>query len=351
MRKIVCEFLRSGLQSVEEAELLLKESRQRLDLLIDRIVDAIEQPKQASTLVQKIAKQCRVLWLERSRSEEILTPDALLERMQEALETPSFLKGVQEKYRVLIVDEFQDTDPISWRIFEKIFLESKIVYLVGDPKQSIYGFRNADIHTYLKAREKFEKRAFLSTNYRSRPSLVHALNFFFSSSNWIDLPEFPGALSYIPISAGRSDEGLHEESSVHFFLSKDSPGREKNWPTKRLEREKLFPFIANEIRRLHQEKKVPFKEIAILVKDRFQAERLSHFLRELSFPISVKQTSNLTQTSGFIALEELLTAALYPEDRGASQKVLQRFSFNRQISFLNCSIFYCEMEHPFFVKN
>ena len=81
-------------------------------------------------------------------------------------------------------DEFQDTDPLQWSIFQKLFVENlslEAFYLVGDPKQSIYSFRSADLYTYLNAAERMEKNSFLDTNYRSTPPLIRALNAFFSS--------------------------------------------------------------------------------------------------------------------------------------------------------------------------
>ncbi|MBU4348063.1 UvrD-helicase domain-containing protein, partial [Patescibacteria group bacterium] len=86
-------------------------------------------------------------------NEEIFTFDKILEKMKESLSLANFKEKVQNRYEAVLVDEFQDTDPVQWEIFEKLFLsqkELKAFYLIGDPKQSIYRFRKADIYTYLK---------------------------------------------------------------------------------------------------------------------------------------------------------------------------------------------------------
>ncbi len=334
LREVVCDFLRNGVESVEEVETLLKESRQELKPLIEKIAYAIEQPGSASSLIKKVAQQCRTLWIEKQQVEEVLTPDSLLEKMKEALQHGAFLKKTREKYRVLIIDEFQDTDPLSWGIFETIFLQDTdhIVYLVGDPKQSIYGFRNADIYTYFQAREKLAKRESLTTNFRSRPELIKVLNLLFSNSDWISLPTSTD-LSYSPSSPGRLSGKLDQEHAVHFFAVQGTSGRERNWPTKQLEQDSLFPFIASEMLRLHDQYQLPFKEMAVLVKDRFQAERLHNFLKSLSIPVSVKQTLNLVETPGFIAFEELLNAVFHPDDRSAVQRALYGPLLTEKVSF------------------
>ena len=62
---------------------------------------------------------------------------------------------LRQRFRLAIVDEFQDTDQIQWEIFRTIFDEraARPLYLVGDPKQAIYGFRGADVATYVEARQ------------------------------------------------------------------------------------------------------------------------------------------------------------------------------------------------------
>jgi exodeoxyribonuclease V beta subunit len=95
---------------------------------------------------------------------------------------------IAEQYPVALIDEFQDTDPLQWRIFQCVYAERPDcgLLLIGDPKQAIYAFRGADIHTYLAAREQAQSPTWtLTTNYRSTPSLVDAVNrVFLHADRW-----------------------------------------------------------------------------------------------------------------------------------------------------------------------
>jgi len=99
------------------------------------------------------------------------------------------LDRLRLKYKVAIVDEFQDTDSLQWQIFKSLFLGSADhqLCLVGDPKQAIYGFRNADLSTYFKAKTEMQKAHALGytlqINYRSSPQLLSCFNALFDK-NW-----------------------------------------------------------------------------------------------------------------------------------------------------------------------
>ena len=88
------------------------------------------------------------------------------------------------QYPVALIDEFQDTSPLQYRLFDQIYRTAandphSALLLIGDPKQSIYGFRGADIYSYLQARRATEGRHYvLGTNYRSTEALV-AVNHWF----------------------------------------------------------------------------------------------------------------------------------------------------------------------------
>ena len=81
--------------------------------------------------------------------------DDLLGRVAEALRGPGgelLAAGLRDRYKAALVDEFQDTDPVQWEIVERVFVTGALpLFLIGDPKQAIYGFRGADVFTYLAA--------------------------------------------------------------------------------------------------------------------------------------------------------------------------------------------------------
>ena len=115
--------------------------------------------------------------------------DDMLARLDAALQGADgerLRAGILARYPVALVDEFQDTSPVQSRIFETLYRtadndRSTALLLIGDPKQSIYGFRGADIHSYLRARRATAGRHYvLATNHRSTAPLVGAVNHFFA---------------------------------------------------------------------------------------------------------------------------------------------------------------------------
>jgi len=106
------------------------------------------------------------------------TFDDMLLRCRNALIDPGTSAQARARlsstYPVVLVDEFQDTDAIQWEIIHRGFVGSSAVVLIGDPKQSIYGFRGADVGAYLQAVD-LGSTATLDTNYRSSPLVVDAV--------------------------------------------------------------------------------------------------------------------------------------------------------------------------------
>src|SRR5205823_3966 len=77
-------------------------------------------------------------------------------------------EAMRRRYPVALIDEFQDTDPVQYRIFRQVYHDTTApVFFVGDPKQAIYSFRGADIFAYLQARHDTTYRHTLAINWRS----------------------------------------------------------------------------------------------------------------------------------------------------------------------------------------
>ncbi len=105
---------------------------------------------------------------------------------------------LRERYDVVLVDEFQDTDPVQWDIMSKAFdAEGKTLVLIGDPKQAIYAFRGADVHTYLKAKATVQSKWTLDVNWRSDKGLLAAYDALFQVPSSVR-PASPTATSGPP---------------------------------------------------------------------------------------------------------------------------------------------------------
>ncbi|MCH2108395.1 MAG: UvrD-helicase domain-containing protein [Polyangiaceae bacterium] len=113
--------------------------------------------------------------------------DTLLTDLYLALQgdAEAVVEKIQGRYRVALIDEFQDTDAIQYDVFRRLFAQGPgALFLIGDPKQAIYSFRGADIYAYLRAAEASQESKWsLGTSWRSSPSLVRALNLLFESMN------------------------------------------------------------------------------------------------------------------------------------------------------------------------
>ena len=294
--------------------------RRGMDLFYPLIKDAINEIKIFNNIALDIHENANKKLIE----EDLFTFDDLLLKMDAALDIDIFREKVQKLYKAAIVDEFQDTDAVQWEIFKKIFFynkkDLKAFYLVGDPKQSIYSFRNADLNTYFSAGQFLgdESKYFLRTNYRSTPELISSLNYLFSEKfllNWINIPKMKLSLSYIPVYPGiEADKNFKDESPVDFFIAKDSSSRIKKWPSPNIENDFLYPFISKEVLRLNREKHIKFENIAVLVKDRYQAERVKRFFLKNEIPAYSTSQQPLFETQAFDALQEVIAATIHCHD-------------------------------------
>ncbi|PCM44114.1 exodeoxyribonuclease V subunit beta [Marinobacter sp. ANT_B65] len=123
--------------------------------------------------------------------------DDLLTRLDDALHGPrgdQLAATIRRQFPVALIDEFQDTDPVQYRIFNRIYRVADnhpdtCLLMIGDPKQAIYGFRGADIYTYLDARTGAHDRTWtLGRNFRSSRPMVTAVNRVFEHGD-LNSPE------------------------------------------------------------------------------------------------------------------------------------------------------------------
>ena len=167
----------------------------------------------AASLAAEAAQRARWLglvqrWLDhapyelaaRKRTRRVVSFDDLLSNLHRALATHVWLAdALRKRYPAALIDEFQDTDPLQFAIFNRIFAPQGPLFLVGDPKQAIYSFRAADLHTYLAARAQASARYTLAVNQRSTAPVVEACNRFFEANPRAFVLE---GLDYQPVRAG-----------------------------------------------------------------------------------------------------------------------------------------------------
>ena len=165
------------------AQLTVQEFRRlALDVTTDpatRLVPDAD-PSSLPGLRARIAHAVRAEVDVRKRRSHLFDYDDLLSRLASTLHDPSTgavaVRRLRDRYRIVLVDEFQDTDPVQWSILRAPFHGHRTLVLIGDPKQAIYGFRGADVHAYLAARQVADTVRTLPTSFRSDAGLGAGLD-------------------------------------------------------------------------------------------------------------------------------------------------------------------------------
>lgn len=155
-------------------------------------------------------------------------------------------EALAQKWRVALIDEFQDTDPLQYAVFKTAFIDRGLpVFLVGDPKQAIYGFRGADIHAYLDAAADTPSRYTLATNYRSSRAVVDGIGRLFSRRA---APFVLADIPYVPVAAHRTQGALQPPGAAVTVRWINPPaGADDKLPSKDVLHARAADFCAREI--------------------------------------------------------------------------------------------------------
>ncbi len=145
-----------------------------------RLEPTDEEPGTTADRRRAFAEAVRTELDRRKRRLGILSYDDLLSQLADALEKPDApARGrMRQRWKIVLVDEFQDTDPVQWDVLDRAFSDHATMVLIGDPKQAIYAFRGGDVTTYLRAAASATTRKTLAVNWRSDAALVDAFGAF-----------------------------------------------------------------------------------------------------------------------------------------------------------------------------
>ncbi len=201
--------LRTG-QELSEFEIFHK-----IQLLKDLIESRLEKLRQAArSLIVEFYHYLLEELPKRQQAAGEWSYDDLLLHLDQALaarQGSRLALQLSQRFPAALVDEFQDTDPIQYRILSRIYLGSgRTLFMVGDPKQAIYSFRGADIFAYLAARDASQSRYSLQVNWRSTPQLIQAVNTLFGGN---PAAFFYPQICFTPVDAAPSQKkkGLVEK--------------------------------------------------------------------------------------------------------------------------------------------
>ncbi|MGH8508226.1 MAG: exodeoxyribonuclease V subunit beta [Gammaproteobacteria bacterium] len=272
----------------------------------------------------------RALWTDagsalraRKREQRVISYDDMLFNVYERLargECPWLAGSLRARFPAALIDEFQDTDPLQFAIFKAIYGAGDApLFLVGDPKQAIYSFRNADLHTYLQAKQEATADYTLPENQRSTQGLIDALNGLFKGNDRAFL--LPG-LDYREVGLGAKirkpfQDPTESRSDLQVWML---PRAEGDLLDKNSAKQAAVAATAAEIARLITEagritldgQSLRPGDIAVLVRSHAQGREIKNALAALNIgSVELSQTS-VFRTTDAEEVERVLISVLEP---------------------------------------
>ena len=244
----------------------------------------------------------------RRRRRGVITFSGLLAAMDPGNGEASWLGELQQRYAAVMVDEFQDTDPVQWRLLQRAFGDRSrhLLLLVGDPKQAIYRFRGGDLGTYLAARDRVDRTDHLLDNFRTTPPLMDGLNQLLHPG----LPQ-----SQLPVPAVRplsAAEPPEDVPVLQLLLASTET------PCTRTSLEETLPdrLAALVQEQLEQRSDLVLSDLCLLVSRHSQAAALRRALGARGIPTRLVTQGDVLESEAALLLQWFLDALADPGDDG-----------------------------------
>lgn len=280
-----------------------------------------------AALLARAARSVRERVARTRRERRTTSFDALVEDFARLVALPGMVAAIRARYRVAIVDEFQDTDAEQYAIFRALFhgRDDGGLYLIGDPKQAIYRFRGGDVFAYARAaRDAGANRWTLTDNWRSDARLIAAVNALFDERR-VPAPFVHGFIRFLP---SRYGEPRAEKASA---VSLD-PQPMRVWTLEDAGakadevKARLYAAIAVEIAMLLRGNaaagaapgagaaRARAPRIAILLRDRFEIDACMAELSRWRIPAAASTTAVVYETREAEEMLVVLAALAAPRD-------------------------------------
>ncbi|AUZ56352.1 exodeoxyribonuclease V subunit beta [Stenotrophomonas acidaminiphila] len=296
--------------------------------------------QQSIVLLHALRDDARQRLARHKQQYRVQTYDDLIDGVHAALDGEAGMvlaERLRAQYCFALVDEFQDTDPRQWDIFRRVFAEppaAAALFLIGDPKQAIYGFRGGDVHTYLQARERAAEAPRLAHNFRSRPGLLRAIDALYANAG--EQAFLDPRIRFEPVEPGskRSDadyllDGVPAPALTLHLLDADADGK----PLKADDSRHAATVAcvadihrvlsaARQGRALVDGRPVRPGDIAVLVRSHREATRIQQALAAAAIPAVAAGKHSLFATAEAHELRLLLLALLQPADEGRLRAAL-----------------------------
>ena len=313
---------------------------------VTQIAEKITKAK-AFEIVNDGITDIRAKLTAKKTQKNMLSFDDLITTLAQALHEHEFSKELAEnlltQFPVALVDEFQDTDPQQFAILKALYFpkqplithhensidgsqelatDKSAIYLIGDPKQAIYGFRGGDVFAYLAARKDCQYHWSMDTNWRSSPEMIKGYNRLFWGDDLTQAarPVFGYDIDYNAIQSSPKGDALakieddyHALQFVHFSMPEHL---DKKGKLAQSFRPHMATWCANEIKKLlHSQHGLAAKDIAILVRDGTEAAELKIALAQAQLSsVYLSERENLFFTEQAQQLLIVLRGILFVEN-------------------------------------
>lgn len=252
------------------------------------------------------------IWVEKydlyKKQNQMLDYSDLEKYFMQLLDIKEVQEDIAAKYKVVLVDEFQDCSPIQVAIFRKLAsLVEKNIW-VGDLKQSIYGFRGTDLELIEDVLKEMpsNKKSVLDTSWRSAAPLVEFANNVFSSAFGIhnNMPE-----ESVKLKVADKNKDLAGELS-HWHISADKA-------------DKIHDALVSKVTALRNEKGLNWKDIAILSRENYEARKVAQALKSFGIPVNVLSEDSADKSVLDIVVQALLSIAVDSNNELSKAVIMQ----------------------------
>ncbi|MDB4952951.1 MAG: Exodeoxyribonuclease [Myxococcales bacterium] len=263
--------------------------------------------------------------------------DDMLELVHRALRDergPELAMRLRARTPWVMIDEFQDTDPVQWNIFRSVWMhpDARGLVIVGDPKQAIYGFRGADVETYLDARNELQRNGAtevtLDVNRRSTAPLVDAINTILIGTFGTALLQ--GAIEYDKPVRSCGEVICDEGEPVTVFAMAGS-GKEANTTALRtaigVAIEQLRDAPPN-WRGRNGEPPFSLGQVMVLTRSNSESAEIATALRARGLPCALVESDKLFETREASELADVLASIAAPRDRSVRLRALRTRYFD-----------------------
>jgi exodeoxyribonuclease V beta subunit len=281
------------------------------------------------TLFLKCINEIKVKIQTHLLKKHLLTYDEIITRMHTAvIKNNEFRKVIRQHYDAVFIDEFQDTDKLQYEIYDNLFGDDKILFYIGDPKQSIYAWRKADLNTYFAARKKIPvaNRFKMEINFRSTIALVNAVNEFYYK---VDDPFKTGGdekskIEYQNVQANnKTSKGLTKENVIvkplQVFIEKKQDDI----------RSKLLCLVQDLLSGNYKldSKDIVNSDIGILVRTNDQGKEIKGILANAGYhAVTIDDSKIFEDSAEAKALLCIMEAILNTNEANINKALLNRFT-------------------------